>query len=407
MLRRHLAGRFHLSLLSASLGLVLLLFAARSIFDLLAYFSSGLLDLKRVAAAKLTAAIAAPCLFFALSSRRVPGANAAWLAIAAGLLAGILVLAAPFLSAGSEPINNQKGALPLGRILAFGMFAWATNFFLYILGDNMDVLLLGWLLPDRTAIGCYAAGAKIVFSLTSLLLGWVTLASIASLSEAWQRGGVSRLSAVAEAQWKLAALCLIAPLFFLVRYAREMITIFYSSAYASSAPVLQILGGLMAGAVICGFSIQGGILYVLDREWIACAVVGFAAGFNLASEILLVRRMGIDGAAWATGLSFVLLSILCAAAAAFYAPFRFPAQFIGRVVIAAGLGVVSTFRLHADSLAALAAAALVCGAVFFACLALLKPLNASDSAGLHRVNRRLGAWAERLFADVHASVKEG
>jgi O-antigen/teichoic acid export membrane protein len=407
ILHRRLAGRLHFSLLGASLGLVLLLFTARSIFDLLAYFSSGLLDLKRVAAAKLIAAVVAPCLFLALSFRHIPSVNSAWLAIAIGLLAGIFVLGAPFLSAGSAPISGQEGALPSARILAFGMFAWATNFFLYILGDNTDVLLLGWLLPDRIAIGNYAAGAKIVFSLTSLLLGWVSLSSVASLSEAWHRGGIARLAVVAEAQWKLAVLCLVAPLFLLIRYARGIVAVFYSSAYASTVPVIQILGGLMVGAVICGFSIQGGILYTLDRERIACAAVGFAAVFNLISEIVLVRRMGIEGAAWATGLSFVLLAIVCTAAGAFYVPFHFPGQFIGRVVIAAGLGVVSTLWLHADSLATLGVAGLFCGAVFFGCLAVLKPLSGSDSAGLRRVNRRLGVWAERLFVDMRAGVKEG
>lgn len=405
--RRQLAGRFHFSLLSASLALLLLLFAARSIFDLLAYFSSGLLDLKRVAAAKLTAAAVAPSLFLFFSLRGVRGANAAWLAVSVGLLAGIFVLAGPFLRSGGELVAREQGAVPIGRILAFGMFAWATNFFLYILGDNMDVLLLGWLLPDRVAIGCYAAGAKIVFSLTSVLLGWVILSNVASLSEARQRGGISRLAVVAEAQWKLAVLCLIAPLFFLVRYAREIITIFFSAAYAPSVPVVEILGGLMACAVVCGFSIQGGILYALDRERLACAVIGFAAAFNVVSEILLVRRMGMEGAAWATGLSFVLLAILCTAAGALYAPFHFPAQFIGRVVIAAGLAVASTFWLHPDSLAMLGATGLVCGAIFFGCLAMLKPLSGSDSAGLHRVNGWLGVWAARLFVNMRAGIKDG
>lgn len=406
LLRRQLTERLHFSLVWWPLALLLSIVATRSIFDLLIYFSSGLLDLKRVAAAKLIASVSAPCLFVAFWIRHLSGVNAAWLATAGGFLAGILVLAMPFLPADS-PESVEGVALPLRRILAFGMFAWATNFFLYILGDNMDVLLLGWLVPDRASIGYYAVGAKIVFSVTGLLLGWVSLVSIASFSEAWQRGGITRLAGVAEAQWKLGVLCLLAPLLLIARYAREIVAIFYSPAYGPSVRVVEILCGLMACGVVCGFSIQGGILYVLDHERIACAAVAFAAFFNLVSEIFLVRRLGITGAAWATGLSFVLVAILCTAAGALYIPFHFPAKFICRVIAAATLGVTSTLWLHPASVAALGAACTLCGGVFLACLALFKPLTGGDSAELHRVNKRLGAWAEKLFADLSATVKEG
>ena len=136
-------------------------------------------------------------------------------------------------------------------------------------------------------------------------------------------------------------------------------------------------------------------------------MVGFGAVFNLASEIFLVRRMGIIGAAWATGLSFVLLAILCTAAGALYAPFHFPGQFICRVIAAAGIGAASTVWLHPTSVLPLAGCCALCGGVFFFCLAVLKPLSGEDSAGLHRVNSWLGAWTEKLFVNMGPSVKEG
>ena len=404
--RHSLAYVFHSYFLSVSFCLLLFLFTARSVFDLLAYFSSGLLDLKRVAIAKLTAAVVAPCLFLSIPLFSARSVNSAWLVIAAGWVAGILVLALPWFCAGVDSASREQADFSIRRILTFGLFGWITNFFLYILGDNTDVLLLGWLLPDRVAVGHYAAGAKIVFSLTGLLLGWVTLSSVSSLAEARQRGGTGRLASVLEAQWKLVVLCLVAPLFFLVCYAREIVTLFYSPAYAASGSVVRILGGLMACAAICGFSIQGGALYVLDRERTACAVVGFAALFNLTTEIVLVRRMGIDGAAWATGLSFVLLATSCTVASAFYVRQHFPGPFVARVVFAAVVGVASTLWTHPDSVARLAFAGALFAAVFFGVLAALKPLTGADSARLYRVNRRLGVWAERWFMDVRGGVKE-
>jgi O-antigen/teichoic acid export membrane protein len=404
---RRIGARFHFPLAVESLAIVSLVFAARSIFDLLTFFSAGLLDLKRVAAAKLIAAVVAPVLFLFFWFRHASGVNAAWLATAGSALAGIIVLAVPYLAPAGASRTLQADALPLRRILAFGLFAWATNFFVYVLGDNMDVLLLGWLVPDRAAIGQYAVGAKIVFSLTTLSLGWVTLVSVASLSEAWQRGGVSRLASVVEAQWKLGVLCLVAPLLLLLRFAREIVNIFYSPAYAPSVAVIQVLCGLMICGVGCGFSIQGGILYTLDHERIACAAVGLVAVFNIVGEILLVRRMGIMGAAWATGISYVLAAIVCTVAGAFFIPFHFPWQFIGSVAVAAGAGVASTLWLQPASVISLLAAGALCAGVFFGCLAVLKPLTGEDSAGLHRVNGLLGTWSEKLFVNIRATVKEG
>ena len=396
---------FHFPLISGAFALVLLVFAARSILDLMTYFSSGLLELQRVAGAKLAASLTTPCIFAMFWLRHAATASAGWLALAGGSLVGILFLGIPYLSARPCPANQS--ALPLRRILTFGLFAWATNFFVFILGDNTDVLLLGWLVVDRGAIGQYALGAKIVFSLTSMLLGWVTLSSVATLSEAWQRGGITQMRVLVEAQWKLEVLCLVPPFLLLMRFAREIIAIFYSPAYSPSVPVTRILSGLMICGVICGFSMQAGILYVLNHERLACALVAGSATFNFASEVLLVRLFGINGAAWATGLSFVLLAILCTAAGALYVPLQVPLSFIGKVMASGVLSVASTLWLHPASLEALCGGFALYGAVFLASLAVMKPLSGKDSESLQCVNGLLGSWAQKLFVDMSATVEEG
>lgn len=402
--RGEIAERSHFSLLYGSLALVLLLFAARSVLDLLTYFSSGMLDLLRVSAAKLAASLAAPCLFLIYWFRHAATVNAAWLATAAGSLAGILFLAYPLFAVRSDSVVEHP--FSLRRILAFGIFTWTTNLFLFILSDNTDVLLLGWLVTDRAAIGHYAVGAKIVFSLTGMLVGWMTLTNIATLSEAWQQGGMPRLVALVEAQWKLVVFCLVGPYLLLIRFSPEIISIFYSPAFAPSASVMQILSGLMTCGAICGFSMQAGVLYALNNERLACAAVGAAGAFNLASEIFLVRWLGITGAAWSTGLSFVLLAVLCTAAGAVYVPFHFPGEFIGKVIAAAILAAAATFGLHPASVLSLCGGCALYGIVFLTSLMVIKPLSTKDSASLHRVSGFLGEWADRLFVDTRATFQE-
>ncbi len=393
-----IAREFRLPWLVGSLGLVLILFAVRSVYDLLTYFSSGLLELRRVALAKVIAALAALAiflLFFLLDRVSVQSALAA---TAGGYAFGVILLAALVRRLGSaEPRAGPGEAVSLRRILQFGLFAWMTNFFLFVLSDGADVLLVSWLLKDPAAVGYYAVASKLVFRLTSLLLGWLPLVTIPAFSHAYLEGGAPGLAAAAQAQWKLVVLSLTAPLLLLFRYASEMITLFYSAAYSASVPVMQILCGLMACGAVFGFSLQTGILYALNRERLACAIVAAAALFNIVAGILLIQQLGMNGAAWATGLSFAFFSILSAAVGAFFVPLRVPWQFILKVVAAGLMAVVSTLWLHPASIAALGAACALWGIVFLFCLAILKPLSGADSASLRRVNPQLGSLAERLF----------
>lgn len=391
-LRDAISGSLHSPLIGATLAAVLAVFAGRSILDLLTYFSSGLLELRRVAVAKLAAAAIAPGLFVLLVVFHLAGVKAAWLSIAAGSLVGVSILALPFFS--TRTTTETKEQLPLRQIFAFGIFTWVTNLFVYILGDGTDVLLLGWLLPDRAAIGCYAMGARIVFSLTTLLLGWVPLMCVASLSEVHRRSRIEGVARTVETQWRLAAFCIVGPCLLLVRYAPEIINNIYSARYGASVPVTQTLSILMACSVIAGFSLGTSALYAIGRERLACLLVGIAAVFNILTEIILVRRIGILGAACATGFSMLFLAVLATAAARHSVPFRFPGAFIAKIVIAACFGLVPTFCLTAHSVATLILGSLVWGTSFLLGLFVLKPLERLDSEALAHLSPRLASIAE-------------
>lgn len=394
--RGAISARLHLPAVVAALGAVLLVFAMRSIFDLLTYFSAGLLELRRVALAKLISAATAPGLFALLLSFRRSGVNTAWMSLAAGSLAGTCILLFPLLATHTaEPSVPEP--LPIRRILTFGLFTWATNFFVYILGDSTDVLLLGWLTPDRAAIGRYAIGARVVFSLTSLLLGWAALVSVASFSEAFQRSGIRGTARAVESQWKLAILCTVGPASLLLRYAREILTTFFSSAYAQSVPVTRVLCTLVTCSVLLGFSLGTSALYAVGKERLACYLVAAAAAFNIVAEIVLVHRIGPLGAAYATGLSFILLAVISTAASRIYIPLRFPATFAGKIIAASGIALLPTFCLTSDSIPAVATGALAWGVVFTLGLLVLKPLEDVEFEAVSRMSPRVAAVA-RVFS---------
>jgi O-antigen/teichoic acid export membrane protein len=393
--RSAIAARLHFSAAAAVFSLVLAVFAARALLDLFTYFTASLLDLRRVAAAKLIVAVLTPGAFLLLAAWVGAGVRAAWLATAAGSCAGILILLAPFLPArGPSPAPAAaSGSIPLRRILAFGMFAWATNIFLYVLGDNTDVLLLGWLVGSPAEVGAYAAASKIAFSLMNLLLGWSALVCVASLSEAWQREGDAKVSQLLEAQWKLGVFCLVGPLLLVARYARDIVLLLYSPSYASGAAVLRIFCLLLACSAALGFSLGISALCATSRQRRACWLVGAAAAFNLLTEIPFVRLAGIRGAAWSTGLSFIVLAIASAVAARQWIRWQAPGEFALKIFAAALLALVPTIWIPAASVRMLAAGASAWAASFVAALVWLRPLGERERSWIERLSPLLGRMA--------------
>ena len=193
----------------------------------------------------------------------------------------------------------------------------------------------------------------------------------------------------------------------LLRYARELFTDSLFCGLTPQRSCNQILACSWRAGAVLGFSLGTSALYAIGKERLACAVVGAAAAFNILAEIFLVRRIGILGAACATGLSFVVLAILSAAASRIYVPWRFPAEFVGKVIVASSVALVPTLYIRADSIVALAAGSLAWGMAFFLALLILKPLGPFDFAALMRINPRLAAFAGSFSARRLDAAVEG
>lgn len=401
-------GQSHLQFLEGAVGCVLLVFAVRSFYDLLVGFSGALLELRHVVAAKILAGVTAPIVFLAFLITKHASVRDALIATAIGYLLGVAILFVPWLRPHDGlPPSYKQGAVPLRRILEFGFFAWTVNFFIFVLSDNTDVLLVGWVLGNATSVGYYAVGAKIVFRLVTLVLGWVPLIALASMSQAHIEGGAEKMAAVMQAQWKLSMLSLVGPLALLYCFAGPIVSVLFSPSYLPSVRVVRILCFLMIFSATCGFDLHSGVLYVLNRERLVSCIMGGAALFNILLEIHLVRKMGIDGAAWATGVSYLLLSITMTIVSAMFVPLRIPWLFNLKILAAASIAVVSTHWLNPDSLGQLVVACGSWAAAFLIGLALLKPLAVADSLHLSKISPRLGLLARRLFVHEAAGLEGG
>jgi O-antigen/teichoic acid export membrane protein len=390
-------GQAHLKFLSGTLACVLLLFAVRGFYDLLVGYPGALLELKQVAIAKVLAGITAPLLFLMFVLVHRVSAGSALFITAISYLLGAIWLLVPWIRKEPEPHLNASNSIALSQVLRFGFFVWMVNFFILVLSDNTDVLLVDWILGDATFVGYYAVGARLVFRLVTLVLGWVPLFAVASLNHGHLEGGPDKMALVMQAQWKLCMVSAVAPLALLYSFAEPIVRVLFSSSYLPSVHIVRILALLMMCSAACGFTLHSSILYVLNRERLACWVMGTGAVFNVLLEIYLVRRIGISGAAWATGISYLILSITLAIIGAKLLPLRTPWQFNLKVAGAAAVALVASYWLTPDSVWQLVGACSFWTAVFLFTLVLLKPLALADSRHLVNLNPWLGSLAETLF----------
>jgi stage V sporulation protein B len=399
-------GKSHLGFLGGTLACVLLVFAVRGFYDLLVSYSGALLELRQIAAGKILAGLGAPLFFLVFLTLKRSSASYALLATAIGYLFGVVWLLLPWFRY-PESATASYQEISLSRILKFGFFVWIVNFFILVLSDNADVLLVGWLLRDPALVGYYAVGGRLVFRLVMLVLAWVPLFAVASLSQAYLDGGRQKTALVMYAQWRVCILSSVGPLAMLYCFADPIIRVLFSPNYLPSVPVVRILSLLMIGSAVCGFTLHSGILYALNRERLACGIMGTAALFNVLLEIYLVRNMGIDGAAWATGCSYLFLSIAMAMVGAKLVPMKTPWQFSLKVLAAASVAILSTGWLNPASVWPLLATCSLWTAVFVGALALFKPLAETDSQHLRTLSPRLAYLAQRLFVSRARGIAQG
>ncbi len=384
----------------SNLNFILLVFSLRSLCELFACAFSGLLELRVVAASRAVVPLVALAW---VAGHRLEGervaVNDAFGALALGQLVALLLFILAARKSVPAHVNHPDGqSSGLRRVLSFGLFVWLSAFFIFVLGDSSDVALIGWLIKDARATGYYAVGSSVVYRGVTLLLAWLPLIGTSTACNAYLEGGKERLSETAEAVWKLIAISLIPPMFLLFQFSDAFVTLLYSEQYRAAVPVLRILAALFAVSAILGHGLQAGILYILDRERSACAIFGAAAFCNLFLGIFLIKKFGITGAAWATGLSFVFFSGLCSVVGATVNPVPWPWRFSLKVLSASGVAVLSTLWLTPrGTVGSLGAACAMWGLIFVLTFALTKPLSTRDSNSLRLVSPQLGYVLERFF----------
>jgi O-antigen/teichoic acid export membrane protein len=197
--------------------------------------------------------------------------------------------------------------------------------------DSGDRILVGKYL-GLTQLGLYSAAYSVATYAEEALMVPVNMALLPTYMKVWvEEGAVSTARFLSQAVDLFVMGCGGVAMLVYVN-AHDMIAILASRKFAAASSLLPILVlGLLVYAVHIFFNAP---LIIYKRSMVLTGVTTACCIANMVMNVVLLPRMGIAGAAWATLLSYILMVVALAVISRRYLVVRIP---IPALLCAAGL----------------------------------------------------------------------
>ncbi|NJL78798.1 MAG: flippase [Richelia sp. SL_2_1] len=177
---------------------------------------------------------------------------------------------------------------------------------MHTINNQADILMLG-ISAGSENVGIYHAATRLAF-LLNFALAAVLVPMKPLISEFFASGQMERLQALVTRTTRLVfTITLLIALVYIV-FGNKLLTLLYNPQYASGATALSIL--TVAQLFNVGMGPVAAILVMTGNEKVAAVGVMISTGINVSLNALLIPRFGIQGAAFATGTSFVVWNTL-------------------------------------------------------------------------------------------------
>lgn len=226
--------------------------------------------------------------------------------------------------------------------IAFGapLIAYELSSLVLDSGDRFFVLhYLG-----SSSLGFYSAAYNISAYLQDTVMTPLNLAIFPIYMRLWNTSGreATQTFLSTSLSWFIVAAIPISLLSMLC--SQDLIALLASSRFSEAHRLLPIL---VPGLMLYATHIFLNVGLVLEKRTVLMAVLVFASAVvNLALNMLLLPRIGLTGAAWATALSYLLLILALAAVNQRILPVRPDLSLISRALAAALLAFLPPTLIH-------------------------------------------------------------
>ena len=167
------------------------------------------------------------------------------------------------------------------------------------------------------------------------------------VSELWAKKDKKRLSGGLKLLHKYAFVLIIPLVFTVFAFSSLFIKLFFGKEYIAGALALQILLVGVLFYIVAG--INNNIIAAIGRPKTVTKIILFSAFINLIANIILIPRYGIEGAAIATSISYLIALLLSTYKVTKFIKIGFP-KIIWLKLILAGIVFVLTISYIKDLL---------------------------------------------------------
>ena len=168
---------------------------------------------------------------------------------------------------------------------------------------NIDTVMIGWF-KDATNVGLYAAAQRpiaLLYILPTLIVGgfFPALARFANKDK-------EQFGDVLERGLKFIFLAAFPIAIGIILTADQIVSVLYGAEYILSASSLRILSLTILTAFPIGIIIHG--IFAYDKQHILVPLWATGTLLNIGLNLLLIPRMGISGAAWASLITQIVIN---------------------------------------------------------------------------------------------------
>jgi len=186
-------------------------------------------------------------------------------------------------------------------------FSWplalSTN--LILLMNNFDLLMIGYFLSSESA-GYYKTiqplGMLVLLPLTSFTFLYLPI-----VTRYFEKGDIDFLDQVFTATTKWISLIAFPIVLVLILFPESVIRLFFRPEYIPAATALGVYALGMFSRVFVGPN--GAMIKAINQTRVDLISAVIGAMTNIVLNIVLIPRFGIEGAALATGLGFLMYNI--------------------------------------------------------------------------------------------------
>ncbi len=173
--------------------------------------------------------------------------------------------------------------------------------------------------------------------------GALTTVLFPMVSELWAKKKKKLVSSALHFLTKFSFVLIIPVALVFITFPKILISLLFGPAYLAGATVLQILG--VTAIVYIPFLILSRTMAGIGKPIVVAKVVALMAGLNLAGNLVLIPAYGIEGAAAATLISFLLGMGLIFYYARKFIEFTVPSSSLLKTTIGGALTLLLIFGL--------------------------------------------------------------